>query len=209
MPASDAASSLRRAPAGDPARATRHSGSSRNGSVSNSPRLGVGGELADRDVERALPQRGGEHVARIDQHEHLEAGAPEPDLLQRGGNKARNGAGHRPDPQLALGAGRERGDLVARFGQVGQHAARIANHRLAVGGGLHPPGEAIEERHAEGVLQLLEHSRRRGLRHGDVLRRLAQAAVLGDGDEERELPRLEPRAQVPVGGNCSLHWSRR
>ena len=37
--------------------------------------LRVGGQLPDRDVERALPQRGGEHVARVDQHEHLEARA--------------------------------------------------------------------------------------------------------------------------------------
>ena len=46
--------------------------------------LRVGGQLPDRDVERALPQRGGQHVARVDQHEDLEARPALPDRLQRG-----------------------------------------------------------------------------------------------------------------------------
>ena len=116
--------------------------------------LGVRGQLSDRDVERALTQRGGEHVARVDQHEHLEARASAPHRCSAGATRPRHRPGHGTDAQLARGAGGERRDLVARLATVGEHAARVADQRFAVGRGLHAPRVTVEERHAEGVLEV-------------------------------------------------------
>jgi hypothetical protein len=66
--------------------------------------LRVRGQLSYRDIERALPQCCGQHVARVDQHEYLEAGASLPNGLEGRRDEAWNCSGHGADAQLALGA---------------------------------------------------------------------------------------------------------
>ena len=200
------AASIRLARAsGCPARATRHSGSSRSGSTSNSPRSASAGSCPIATSSVPCRNAAASTSLVLTSTNTLRPGRPCRTVRSAGATSPGTAPVTEPTRSLPLAPARERRDLVARLGQVGQHAARVADHRVAVGRGLHAPREAIEERHAEGVLELGQHPRGRRLRHRDVLRRLPQAAVLGDRHEQRELPRLQPRAQVPVGRNRSLH----
>ena len=86
-----------------------------------------------------------------------------------------------------------------RLVQAGQRHARVADHGFAVPGGPHAARQPLEQRHLQHVLQVLEQLGRRRLRHVEHLGRAVDVALLGQRHQQQQLPRLEARADEPVG----------
>ena len=101
-------------------------------------------------------------------------------------------------PDLAEATGLQRVEFVVRLVQVDEHHARVADHGLAVPGGLHAARQPVEQRHLQHVLQFLEQLGRGRLRHVEHLRRAVDVAFLGQRDQQQQLPSLEPGTDEPV-----------
>ena len=156
-----------------------------------------GKEPGDEDVQLALRQAFHQHVAALHQHRDAQQGA----LLQGALDGFGNQRDRRPlDRAHAHGDGvafLQRFDLVAGFPEAGQRDARMADHHLAVQGGAHAARHAFEQRHLHQVFEVLEQFRCRRLRHVQRLGRAVDIALLIDGDQQQQLPRLQSRAQKP------------
>ena len=104
----------------------------------------------------------------------------------------------RAHPDLAEAPGLQGDEFVVRLVQAGQHHARVADHGLAVPGGLHAARQALEQRHLQHVLQVLQQLGGGRLRHVEHLGRAVDVALLGQRDQQQQLPRLEAGADEPV-----------
>ncbi len=110
--------------------------------------------------------------------------------------QARRGDG--ADAHLAVVPRLQRADLVMGLVEARQRHARMPDHGLAIPGGPHAAGQALEQRHLQHVFQVLEQLGGRGLGHAEHLGRAVDVALLGQGHQQQQLPGLEARADEPV-----------
>lgn len=96
-------------------------------------------------------------------------------------------------------AGLQRDEFFLRLIEAAQHRARVTDDGFAVQRGPHAARFALEKRHAERFLQFTQELRRGRLRHMKHGRRAMNVAFLHERDDEHQLPRLEPAADVPRG----------
>jgi hypothetical protein len=136
--------------------------------------LGMQARVADGQLERDL------RIARAEGFDDL----------------ARQAAGERAGEAQAQAAARARPGLLGPLRgarRAGQDVARVIQEANARGGERHAAAVALEQPHAELVLQrphLLRHAR---LRQVQLLGGAAEVQLLGDGDEGSELPELHGR----------------
>src|SRR5690349_24267660 len=83
----------------------------------------------------------------------------------------------------------------------------MPDHGLAVPVGSHASRLALEQRHAEHVLEVLEQLRCRGLRHVQHLGGAMDVAFIAYRGEQHELARLEARTNEPGRGRGHLFSS--
>ena len=124
-------------------------------------------------------------------HGQLHIG-PRAEELARGGRhhdpqRRRDGA----DIELSLARAAHRIDLAARLGHERQDGPRIGNELFAVDGRTDAVGTAIEQAHAQVLLERAEAFAERGLRHVEIFRRDAETRSLHHRDEIFELPQFQ------------------
>jgi hypothetical protein len=177
----------------------RHGRLLRQGLVAQRGLVVLREQARDQHVALALGHALHEHVAGLDQQRHPQAGMRV--LHRRDGlrqqHQAGRGDGAHADPAEA--ACLQRLHLIVGLVEAGQRDAGVPDHRLAVPRGPHAPRQAVEQRHVEHVLEVLQQLGGRRLRHVEHLGGAVDVAFLGDGDQQQQLARLEPRADEPVG----------
>ena len=96
------------------------------------------------------------------------------------------------DPHFASRRVGKKLDVLHALAQVIEYGCAAIEQRAAVFGRLDALAVAIEQAHAERMLQFRDRSRNGGLGGVQALRRLAHAAGLHDGHEDMQVLQLHP-----------------
>ncbi len=150
------------------------------------------------DVDPALLQALQQHRAGLDLQRDAQARVLLLHQRHRRRQQAQARRGDGADAHLAVVPRLQRADLVMGLVEARQRHARMADHGFAIPGGPHAAGQALEQRHLQHVFQVLEQLGGGRLRHAEHLGRAVDVALLGQGHQQQQLPRLEARADEPV-----------
>ena len=119
------------------------------------------------------------------------------------------GAGRRAELEPA-GDALAFGELVEELLLRGENALRVAVEPLPRLGRLDAAARAVDELHAEPLLECLDLQADGRLRDAEPLGRLREALLLDDGDEGSELPRVHKnRLSTTIGRDSRAPRARR
>jgi hypothetical protein len=108
------------------------------------------------------------------------------------GNKGRGQKGVASDPHFPSRWVGKKLDVLHALAQIIEYSDSAIEQRATVLGRLDPLAVAIEQAHAESVLQLRDRSRNGGLDGIQAFRRLSHAAGLHHGHKDMQVLQLHP-----------------
>jgi hypothetical protein len=127
------------------------------------------------------------HLLRVHQRQlHLQPRMDTYELGQRARHDGLAGEGAGADGQRTFFQPGEQADLAAQVGRAVQHRRPALEQQAAEGSGHHLLVRAVEEPHAQRLLQLGDAARDAGLRQVQRFRRAGEAAVLSQGDRQAD-----------------------
>src|SRR5262249_7349115 len=112
------------------------------------------------------------------------------------GNETRSERGSASNPHLSSRRVGEKLDVLHALAQVIEYGRSAIEQRATVLRRLDPLAVAVEQAHAEGMLQFRDRSRNRRLGAVEAFRRLPHAASLHHGHEDVEVLQLQPASDA-------------
>jgi hypothetical protein len=160
-------------------------------------------------VQRAGGQAPHQHGRLVLGPDGRQLGEPAAEDGRHGGQQIGRDRRDHAEPQRAgQGVGGAAGG-VEQAVRVHEQAPRALDEERARRGGQHAAAVALEELHAEQVLELGELGAERGLGHAALLGRLAEAEQIGHGHDVLELPQREGvRGEVHDNAHLSQCFER-
>jgi hypothetical protein len=133
-----------------------------------------------RQVHVAVEHAPRQFLARGHRHVHRDAGRAPAELGEQRRQDVRRG-GEDAEVQRAVVALAQRVHLLGQHAEARVHFVRGGERPFAGRGQLQPPPEAVEDRHAERLLELLDLLGDAGAGHEQPAAGLGHRAGLGDG----------------------------